>query len=715
MKQKLVFLLMILIVSLINVLSIRAVICYQEFANVSTSCGGLNTGNYQTSSGADPQNAMDGDYTTYATSINPFEVNYTKIPNIYGVIWQEKTGPGTHNWTLPTKCINQTNNKIGIIIRYNFPHLYEYCTYDNGLGGYSEELLYTSPNNGDLYEEAIFWDFNPPGSVNYTINYSNYRTYNNKNYTNNLTYNLSWKSNSSFSNILIGIYFNQSNVYNLTINSLSNNYTYGNITYLEGYYEIYFKIISSSLNDTSINQTFGNSTFYFDTSKPAINRISLNLTNIFNSTNTANLYLNCSDISQVNLTYNLTFNDNRLFYGNLTDAYLLINSSSVIDGDNIIIATCSDLFGSTKETLTYEIFKKSIILIDERENILFNLDNCSGAKMYADLNKSMYNFKAANQNQLNISFLEGFSNKLRFEFEYIGGIIVLVYIDLSLIDENDLRICVNKEGVQRYEQLLTATSQKVSVLKNIYSDCYVAADYTKHAYQSTYILKAITIDSFYNLYTMDDGESINLAGIDGSEPAYINLDNLQFQQSRVSLNIQPDSLTFQNDDAAKEMTIYYYNSRQDNEILSGIIRRMDTDEIVYSNTFTDPNEFTLYFSYATLDNVTNASIFVMEINKTLTSGLSITFKRYFNALAKSGTLQTGIAFFIAIVLTVAGLTFTASKTALGWFGAFMVIGSMVVLSFAIASWYITFFFVIDMIIFIYIIIMIVMQTHPAMS
>jgi hypothetical protein len=69
--------------------------CYQETANVSTSCGGLNTG-------------------IYGVSNNYIYINYTIPPNANeGTIWETSYATSNlSNFTLPLGCENNTNNKI---------------------------------------------------------------------------------------------------------------------------------------------------------------------------------------------------------------------------------------------------------------------------------------------------------------------------------------------------------------------------------------------------------------------------------------------------------------------------------------------------------------------------------------------------------------------------------------------------------------------------
>ncbi len=140
--------------------------CYQEFANVSNSCGGLNTGAYKDNElWSSEYKLSDGDYTTLTDNSNPitpgyFYINYTRPnnTNLYYSIWGIK---GVHNnvatyknITLPYQCHNETL-KFFVESNINSNTAKYYC-----LNKSSEWLMLwnTSGTNGQyVYEEAIYW------------------------------------------------------------------------------------------------------------------------------------------------------------------------------------------------------------------------------------------------------------------------------------------------------------------------------------------------------------------------------------------------------------------------------------------------------------------------------------------------------------------------------------------------------------------------------
>ena len=86
---------------------VNASMCYQEFANVSTACGGLDTGIYYISGFTSPENASDGDWATRTnnpSSGGQFYINYSIIPELgLNQLWVLK-GKSYKNYTLPLEC-----------------------------------------------------------------------------------------------------------------------------------------------------------------------------------------------------------------------------------------------------------------------------------------------------------------------------------------------------------------------------------------------------------------------------------------------------------------------------------------------------------------------------------------------------------------------------------------------------------------------------------
>lgn len=137
-------------------------LCYQETANVSTACGGLNTGRYFINGGFSSIEEMyDGDWSTHGRFQDVgsfFLVNYTK-PNraLSSSLWEIKyanvTGDIIENISIPKSCWDYSNSLIfnisinsssGFITCYN--------------GSWSMLRMWTPTDDTFLYEEAMVWN-----------------------------------------------------------------------------------------------------------------------------------------------------------------------------------------------------------------------------------------------------------------------------------------------------------------------------------------------------------------------------------------------------------------------------------------------------------------------------------------------------------------------------------------------------------------------------
>lgn len=141
--------------------------CYQESANVSTSCGGLSTGIYSIGASWNQlNNLIDGDWSTYTylsctDCTHSWYVNYT-IPSSSSSspIWKMKHGAcfpdPTHedNITFPDNCLSTDTLQLKIKDYrpyFGCGNIKRYCY--NTTDWY---LLITSI--GSTYEEGIYWN-----------------------------------------------------------------------------------------------------------------------------------------------------------------------------------------------------------------------------------------------------------------------------------------------------------------------------------------------------------------------------------------------------------------------------------------------------------------------------------------------------------------------------------------------------------------------------
>lgn len=159
-------------------------ICYQETANISTSCGGLNTGAYVTSGYNNVGNAYDGDYSTYANitllSSANYLANYTKPSssvdgNVIQIKVQENSIDTITNYSIPTACFNQA--PLQIRINETNALLNDYIAgscFDgsNYVQLFIKQTLLTLTTSPKLYEEAVFWNMSNTTTSIIGLNYS---------------------------------------------------------------------------------------------------------------------------------------------------------------------------------------------------------------------------------------------------------------------------------------------------------------------------------------------------------------------------------------------------------------------------------------------------------------------------------------------------------------------------------------------------------------
>lgn len=133
--------------------------CYQEFTNVSTDCGGKNTGVYFYTAGwsaAPPGSVWDGDWNTFNTATSQGNVTsqYKKPNNYVGITaWQVKDGNGIRNLTMPSVCANALPNDMIVKVIASTTDVNWTC-----YNGTQYQTVYTASGTADVYEEAIIWN-----------------------------------------------------------------------------------------------------------------------------------------------------------------------------------------------------------------------------------------------------------------------------------------------------------------------------------------------------------------------------------------------------------------------------------------------------------------------------------------------------------------------------------------------------------------------------
>jgi len=626
-------------------------------------------------------------------SVNALQINDTYLNNSQGSIYVNGTLEITqlsiganliefYGLSTPNITLNAVSGNVSL----KFYSLSSALIYD------STGMIYVSgdiaSNNGDLTFNTI---------ENHTLYLLN-------NYTDIVTTN---RNTTRYLNVTSKkpINLNVTN-YKITLSPYEWNYTYANLITLD----LYNLSVANGNYTPVITATTNANMTYTYTALPIIFSMPSHIT-ITEATFSNNEGLNTSLATTINASCNNTqanasnmsiiFNGVTLFRGIVNNSIIQQNTTTLNNGLNTLNVTCSDYLETVTAILTRTVYSTGMCLIDEVDNVNFNPNNISGARVYIDDNSSYYDYKTTNSSCVNYTSTQ--NNKMRFELRYATGTVITRYIDLALTNQS-VRVCANKEGITHYEQLIIASSEKAVVMKSLFSNCLIAADYTRFAYQDALLLKAYSSNQLYYLYTLTNGVQTFLASIDGTIATYVNLDTLEFKQQTYDINLIPDTLTFRSA-GANTTEISYRNTRADNLNLTVTITNLNDGSVVFStSSFTNPNNFDILFDYATL-GVNESTVFKIEVAGSKADGTTDRIIKYFNTLGQSGFLKAGLAFAISFLLIFFGLTLASTKITFSWFGIFVEIAAITILAFALNTWYTNFLMVIEIIILLFTVIL----------
>lgn len=367
--------------------------CYQEFANVSTDCGGLNTGSYWTDgdfyiwNGSSYETGhenliYDGNWNTFAYRFNGrsfFYINYTIPPLSSDVIWKVKYNyvPTINNFTIPNDCL------LGVNLQLKLESCHSeatYCPYGQQIirgncFNYSSDNWYEIFYNGavgiEIWEEAIFWNTSSQNfSVsnlniltpdNYTWNFDAYDNSNNYNISENFTLTIDINmplisftdgtlengANVSQSNIYINTTWTETNFQNITFKANENIYTTTSLVYshnftglADGYY--YYNVtVCDKANNCNVTET---RIILLDTVAPNIEQgytgvdgYTPAINNTFFKNATINFTVDVSEISFFIFCYqefaNVSTDCGGLSTGNYGFSATITNPENAIDGN----------------------------------------------------------------------------------------------------------------------------------------------------------------------------------------------------------------------------------------------------------------------------------------------------------------------------------------------------------------------------------------------
>ena len=135
---------------------------------------------------------------------------------------------------------------------------------------------------------------------------------------------------------------------------------------------------------------------------------------------------------------------------------------------------------------------------------------------------------------------------------------------------------------------------------------------------------------------------------------------------------------------------------------------MDTYTTIFnSSTYSNPNNITIYFDTSTLLGVNETTIYKIIVSATRSTGETEQIIRYFTGSGESGFLSAPLAFVMSLLVLVFGLTFAASKITFSWFGILIELIAIVIAASAIWTWYILFLLAVEVIVFIFTIILMI--------
>jgi hypothetical protein len=312
----------------ISFVSAQTEYCYQEFADVSTACGGNNTGVYDLSGAiaggwTNPSAAIDGDYATSSAqgSDNTFiYVNYTIPVDTTNAIWQVKDAGSLRNLTIPSNCFTANGN----ILQLSFgPTVSGFTTWKCEQGGSWNSL---STQEQPPFEEAMFWNNSEAlDEFQVTLNSPSNESINNSNINFDFTVDKAVKNCTLFLNISDTWEENET-VFNINESEVT---SFPEINLLDGGYIWNVECHNESINFFSNN----NFTLTIDKTSPQIiapTILSNNKTIVFNGT--LNTNLNFSDDREIySIKVNLSNGTIITDLTNLGVSNYVLNISSEVD------------------------------------------------------------------------------------------------------------------------------------------------------------------------------------------------------------------------------------------------------------------------------------------------------------------------------------------------------------------------------------------------
>lgn len=438
-----------------------------------------------------------------------------------------------------------------------------------------------------------------------------------------------------------------------------------------------------------------------------------------NPTIDANISFVAGFTSTFDITYNLTCFDNFSpinykveFFDNNGVNYEVYGSSdvnaSLVSGAKDIgfaqghfLFSCTDDYNNLAMFTSEDVFALHFRLVNEDTGETFSsgdLSNLLKAQVETIDGNFVFDFNDAAS--VDTDFISP-SEVLIFSFTYadVAQTEVDKEFDFSLVSDSNIPICV-ANFQQFYEQrFVSLSSGKELSLYNTQARCYSLVGTTHYIYDTGYMLNVFTINKPYVLNTIVGGVASQLALLNGSVASEHNLDAIIFRQEDFDIQVGLDTISFSplfnsstNLYDLNVMQVYYKSLDGNNESVDIKIYSSNKSILYASSTiFENPDEFVFNWSWSDLNGVDDQNLFFAELTVNKLDGEVVVFGQYFNIKGDSYSINgfESIAFILAIMFILFGLTLVKAGEAFGWFGVLMCFIGLAITAFAIPVWWIS--------------------------
>lgn len=403
--------------------------------------------------------------------------------------------------------------------------------------------------------------------------------------------------------------------------------------------------------------------------------------------------LRCYDNVDQNITFKIAHNGT--VHVNTEDSngalqYLDIDLNL---GENVFVFTCIDLNGNTT-TKTYQTLYASLFhLVNEQTGEIpvdLNKADVKGAFVFTYDRNYSYDFNATGTTSK--KFID-FNAINRFEFTYANDTIISREMDMTLLGDQNIGICVAPYQ-QFYEQLIVSNREKEFYLYNEFAKCYNMATSTKFAYGTGKMARGVTINKPYYLYVFSGGTKSLLTLIEGSKAVETNLDTLELNEQVFDISLYEESVSFApllnlitEKYDTNTMQIYYLNPFNNNDTTQFTIYQ--DDNVLWSYTESDtPNGFLVNFYYYPYSIDENEMLTLVVVRTREEIETETTHYFTIHGVAGRDILSPWLVLVVVFMMMIFALTFVAYRFALGWFGLMIAILGLALLSFVPGFWYV---------------------------